>query len=304
MTTADAEKYKDAVRVGYAEAAKEAQTRTATGAASGLIGRSLYEQQGSEALPEGALAASLGCGNPTLLADLRQGEVVLDLGSGGGVDVLLSARRVGPTGQAYGLDMTDEMLERARANQYESGLTNVEFLKGNIEDVPLPDSSVDVIISNCAVNLSPDKEAVFREAFRVLKPGGRLAISDIVLRHELPELAATVMRSLTGCMAGALSEARYSGLLQSSGFRGVGIKPTQVYNEYDLVQMAGEPIDADGLPPATDMYATIRELDGVVMSPFVRARKVQRSRQGTHPARREDTRRTRLTPDHCHLTKR
>ena len=304
MTTADAEKYKDAVRVGYAEAAKWAQTRTATGAASGLIGRSLYEQQGSEALPEGALAASLGCGNPTLLADLRQGEVVLDVGSGGGVDVLLSARRVGPTGQAYGLDMTDEMLERARANQYESGLTNVEFLKGNIEDVPLPDSSVDVIISNCVVNLSPDKEAVFREAFRVLKPGGRLAISDIVLRHELPEPAATVMRSLTGCMAGALSEARYSGLLQSSGFRGVGIKPTQVYNEYDLVQMAGEPIDADGLPPATDMYATIRELDGVVMSPFVRARKVQRSRQGTHPARREDTRRTRLTPDHCHLTKR
>lgn len=304
MTTADAEKYKDAVRVGYAEAAKWAQTRTATGAASGLIGRSLYEQQGSEALPEGALAASLGCGNPTLLADLRQGEVVLDVGSGGGVDVLLSARRVGPTGQAYGLDMTDEMLERARANQYESGLTNVEFLKGNIEDVPLPDSSVDVIISNCVVNLSPDKEAVFHEAFRVLKPGGRLAISDIVLRHELPEPAATVMRSLTGCMAGALSEARYSGLLQSSGFRGVGIKPTQVYNEYDLVQMAGEPIDADGLPPATDMYATIRELDGVVMSPFVRARKVQRSRQGTHPARREDTRRTRLTPDHCHLTKR
>jgi len=272
MTTRDAEEIRTAVQARYADAAKEAASCTATGATTGLIGRTLYDENGTHALPEAALAASLGCGNPTLLADLRPGEVVLDLGSGGGIDVLLSARRVGPTGKAYGLDMTPEMLELARANQRQSGVTNAEFLQGTIEDVPLSDGSVDVIISNCVVNLSPDKEAVFAEAFRVLKPGGRLAISDIVLRRSLPEAVVHAMGLWTGCVAGALTESRYREVLRAAGFDEIGIESTRVYDHGDIAQMAGDliaTIDPDGI----DVEATITELDGAVMSAFVRARK-------------------------------
>jgi SAM-dependent methyltransferase len=196
------------------------------------ISRDLYDASEMATLPAEAVAASLGCGNPTALATLREGEIVLDLGSGGGIDVLLSARRVGPTGKAYGLDMTDEMLALARENQRQSGLTNVEFLRGEIEDIPLPDNSVDVIISNCVINLSGDKDRVLREAFRVLKPGGRFAVSDVVRRHDA-QIPAEVQRNLelwAGCIAGALTDEEYKTKLVAAGFTSVGIEVTRVYD--------------------------------------------------------------------------
>lgn len=198
------------------------------------ISGQIYAPEDLKEVPLEAALASLGCGNPVALAELHPGEVVLDLGSGGGIDVLLSARRVGPTGKAYGLDMVDEMLELARQNQRKAGIENVEFLKGEMEDVPLPDNSVDVIISNCVVNLSPDKDSVFREAFRVLKPGGRLAISDIVYRGGMPEELRRNVELWAGCLAGALEEEEYVGKLRAVGFQNIGVEVTRVWKEEDL----------------------------------------------------------------------
>jgi len=193
------------------------------------VSANLYDPAETATLPAGAVLASLGCGNPTALAELHEGEVVLDLGSGGGIDVLLSARRVGPTGKAYGLDMTDEMLALARENQRKAGVANVEFLKGEIEEIPLPDASVDVIISNCVINLSADKRRVLREAFRVLRPGGRFAVSDVVVRGEVPAAVRRSMELWVGCVAGALAEAEYQRLLAEAGFHEVGVEPTRIY---------------------------------------------------------------------------
>ena len=195
------------------------------------ITSNLYEAGDTASLPAEAVQASLGCGNPTALAELKPGEVVLDLGSGGGIDVLLSARRVGPTGKAYGVDMTDEMLALARANQSKAGVKNVEFLKGEIENVPLPDSSVDVIISNCVINLSADKRQVIGEAFRVLKPGGRFAVSDVVVKGEVPDSIRKSMEAWTGCLAGALEEGQYRSFLTEAGFVDVGVEATRLYGE-------------------------------------------------------------------------
>src|SRR5438309_8559142 len=206
-------------------------------ASSGLgcdpITTNLYDAAQAGQIPEEALLASLGCGNPTALAQLQPGETVLDLGSGGGIDVLLSAKRVGPTGKAYGLDMTDEMLALARENQKKAGASNVEFLKGTIENIPLPDNSVDVIISNCVINLSGDKDRVLREAFRVLKPGGRFAISDVVVRGEVPAEIRKSMELWVGCVAGALSDSEYQQKLSNAGFESIEIEPTRVYNIQD-----------------------------------------------------------------------
>src|SRR5262252_6165622 len=228
---------KDIVREKYGQAA----LRVTTGGSSCCGGSpaagscdpitsNLYDASQVGAIPEEALLASLGCGNPTALAKLNPGEVVLDLGSGGGIDVLLSARRVGPTGKAYGLDMTDEMLDLARKNQRESGLTNVEFLKGQIEAIPLPNDAVDVIVSNCVINLSADKARVLREALRVLKPGGRFAVSDIVVAGELPSAVRENMLLWVGCVAGALSEHEYRSQLEVAGFESVTVEPTRVYS--------------------------------------------------------------------------
>jgi ubiquinone/menaquinone biosynthesis C-methylase UbiE len=209
--------------------------------------------------------ASLGCGNPTALAELNTGETVLDLGSGGGIDVLLSARRVGPTGKAYGLDMTDDMLALARRNAQEAGATNVEFLQGEIEQIPLPDDSVDVIISNCVINLSADKRKVLREAFRVLKPGGRFAVSDVVVRGPVPEPIRKSMELWVGCVAGALEEQEFLGLLRDAGFMDASIEPTRVYQIDDAQAfLEGTGLDAEVL-------AT--QVDGKFMGAFVRARK-------------------------------
>jgi arsenite methyltransferase len=275
VSEGEAEQVRTAVRRHYAAVATEAEASCcgATGAADGLIGRSLYGDAEAESLPEGALAASLGCGNPTLLADLHPGEIVLDLGSGGGIDVLLSARRVGPTGRAYGLDMTPEMLDLARRNQVEAGVTNAEFLEGTMEQIPLPAGSVDVIISNCVVNLSPDKRAVLTEAFRVLRPGGRLAISDIVLHRRLPENLTRIMGLWTGCVAGALVDVDYRELLEATGFVDVEIEPAHVYGREDLVRMAGDLLVTGGLPEDVEMEDALAELDGAVVSAFVRARR-------------------------------
>jgi arsenite methyltransferase len=216
-------------------------------------------------VPAEALAASLGCGNPTALAELRAGETVLDLGSGGGIDVLLSARRVGPTGKAYGLDMTDEMLALARENQQKSGLSNVEFLKGEIEHIPLPDNSVDVIISNCVINLAADKDRVLREAFRVLKPGGRFAVSDVVVRGEVPAAIRRNVELWIGCVAGALDDRDYRAKLTAAGFADIDIEPTRVYQSADALSFfEGTDIDVDEIAAA---------VDGKFMSAFVRARK-------------------------------
>jgi SAM-dependent methyltransferase len=235
---------------------------TSCGPEDNPITTDLYTDEQSAAVPTTAMAASLGCGNPTALAELREGEVVLDLGSGGGIDVLLSARRVGREGFAYGLDMTDEMLELARRNQREADVENVEFLKGTIEDVPLPDSSVDVIISNCVVNLSPDKSEVFREAHRVLRPGGRFAVSDIVIRGDLdPEIRRSI-EAWIGCVAGALEEDEYRAGLDAAGFTDVDIEPTREYTIDDareFLEDAGFDID------------TARAAEGQVFSAFVRA---------------------------------
>jgi len=230
------------------------------------ITKDLYDAAQSAEVPAEALIASFGCGNPTALAELRAGETVLDLGSGGGIDVLLSARRVGPTGKAYGLDMTDEMLELARRNQAAAKAVNVEFLRGTIEEIPLPDASVDVIISNCVINLSSDKDQVLREAFRVLRPGGRFAVSDIVLTRELPEPARRSMELWTGCVAGALSESDYRGKLEAAGFEGVALEATRVYTQDDVVEMTQD--------SCCGSSSTLFEgLDGAVMSAFIRARK-------------------------------
>jgi len=274
MTTSDAERIHHAVRERYALAAREAGSCCdTTGSASDLIGRTLYSDEDAGALPEAALAASLGCGNPTVLADLHPGEVVLDLGSGGGIDVLLSARRVAPSGMAYGLDFTPEMLDLARRNQAEAGVTNAEFLEGTMESVPLPDESVDVVISNCVVNLSPDKPAVLREAYRVLRPGGRLAISDIVLRRPLRGEILHVMGLLTGCVTGALLDTDYVEQLAGAGFGEVDIESTHVYDRADLTSMAGDLSSHGAIPATLDVQRTLTELDGAVMSAFVRARK-------------------------------
>lgn len=229
------------------------------------ITSSLYEDSETAALPAGAVAASLGCGNPTALADLREGETVLDLGSGGGIDVLLSARRVGPTGKAYGLDMTDEMLALARDNQRKAGVQNVEFLKGHIESIPLPDNTVDVIISNCVINLSGNKDRVMAEAFRVLRPGGRLAVSDIVVRGEVPADIRSDMELWAGCVAGALDEADYRSKLARAGFAGIEVEPTRIYGAEQVRDfLANSNLDADKIVPL---------VDGKFMSAFIRARK-------------------------------
>lgn len=229
------------------------------------ITSNLYLNGETDILPDAAVLASLGCGNPTALADLHPGEVVLDLGSGGGIDVLLSARRVGPTGKAYGLDMTDEMLSLARANAAHANATNVEFLKGEIEHIPLPDQSVDVIISNCVINLSGDKPRVFAEAFRVLKPGGRLAVSDVMVRGAVPATVKQSMELWIGCVAGALEESECTDLLRAVGFTDVNIEPTRIYQAEDArTFLAGAGLDVDVLAP---------QIEGRFMSAFVRAKK-------------------------------
>jgi arsenite methyltransferase len=227
------------------------------------ITSNLYDKTQAGQIPEEALLASLGCGNPTALAKLNTGETVLDLGSGGGIDVLLSAKRVGPTGKAYGLDMTDEMLALANENQRKTGIENVEFLKGEIEHIPLPDNSVDVVISNCVINLSADKDAVLREAFRVLKPGGRFAVSDVVTRGEmLPEIRRSVLLWV-GCVAGAMEENEYRNKLASAGFEQIDLEPTRVYRIEDAREfLKGHYIDVDAIAP---------EVDGKFLSAFVRA---------------------------------
>jgi SAM-dependent methyltransferase len=275
MTTQDADQLREAVRARYAEAARSVQAPCCgpAGATEGVFGRTLYGEDVSAAVPEGALAVSLGCGNPTLLADLRPGEVVLDLGSGGGIDVLLSARRVAPDGFAYGLDMTPEMLDLARRNQTEAGVTNAEFLAGTIEAVPLPDRSVDVIISNCVVNLSADKPTVFREAFRVLRPGGRVAISDVVMRRALPDSLQRLVGLWTGCVAGALPEDDYRRELELAGFVEVEIHPTNVYDRDGLARMVQEMSESADRLSGDDLEATIAALDGAVMSAYIRAAK-------------------------------
>ncbi len=225
----------------------------------------LYEASETAELPEEALRASLGCGNPTALAQLHPGETVLDLGSGGGIDVLLSAKRVGPTGKAYGLDMTDEMLELARENQRKAGITNAEFLKGEIEQIPLPDNSVDVIISNCVINLSADKDRVLAEAFRVLRPGGRFAVSDVVVRGDVPEALRRSIELWIGCVAGALGEVEYRVRLAKAGFEAIDLEATRIYRTEDAREfLARAGLDAERIAP---------QVDGKFISAFVRARK-------------------------------
>jgi len=260
----------DVVRQKYGQAAKQAAAGgvASCGGAGELsccdpITRDLYDETQIAGLPEKAVAASLGCGNPTALAQLQPGETVLDLGSGGGIDVLLSAKRVGPAGKAYGLDMTEEMLALARENQKKAGVTNVEFLKGAIENIPLPDNSVDVIISNCVINLSGDKDRVLREAFRVLKPGGRFAISDVVVRGEVPAEIRKSMELWVGCIAGALEEFEYRDKLFHAGFNSIEIEPTRVYKSEearDFLVNAG--LDPEKVAPM---------IDGKFISAFVRA---------------------------------
>ncbi|HTR26780.1 MAG TPA: arsenite methyltransferase [Terriglobales bacterium] len=233
------------------------------------ITANLYDAAQAQQIPEEAMLASLGCGNPTLLAQLKEGETVLDLGSGGGIDVLLSARRVGPTGKAYGLDMTDEMLALANENKRKAGAENVEFLRGEIENIPLPDNTVDVIISNCVINLSGDKDRVLREAFRVLKPGGRLAVSDVVTRGEmLPEVRKSVL-AWVGCIAGALEENEYRAKLAAAGFEQIEMESTRVYH----VEDAREFLSASGV----DVDAIAPQVDGKFMSAFIRGVKPQKA---------------------------
>ena len=271
---------KNIVQEKYAETARRvlegkglpADCCTTTSCCSGAAAAScdpitsdLYDQAQTSGLPEKAVLASLGCGNPTALAELKPGETVLDLGSGGGIDVLLSAKRVGPAGKAYGLDMTDDMLALARENQRKAGIENVEFLKGEIENIPLPENSVDVIISNCVINLSADKDKVLREALRVLRPGGRFAVSDVVVRGEVPLEVRRSMLLWAGCIAGALEEMDYVKKLAAAGFEGIDIEPTRVYNIEDARQfLAGEGLDVDAIAPL---------VEGKFMSAFVRATK-------------------------------
>jgi len=227
------------------------------------ITTNLYSAGEQSLIPEKAVLASLGCGNPTALIDLRPGEVVLDLGSGGGIDVLLSAQRVGPTGKAYGLDMTDDMLALARENQRQAGVTNVEFLKGEIENIPLPDNSIDVVISNCVINLSADKGRVLRETFRVLKPGGRFAVSDVVVRGKAPDEVRQSMLLWVGCIAGALQDYQYVAKLAQAGFDCIDIEPTRIYDIEDArTFLSGQGIDVDAIAP---------QVQGKFMSAFIRA---------------------------------
>ena len=229
------------------------------------ITTNLYNEAEKNGLPPSAVLASLGCGNPTALIELKPGETVLDLGSGGGIDVLLSAKRVGPTGKAYGLDMTEDMLALARENQRQAGVENVEFLKGEIENIPLPDNSVDVVISNCVINLSADKDRVLREAFRVLKPGGRFAVSDVVVRGEVPDEVRKSMLLWVGCIAGALEEKEYAAKLARAGFARISIEPTRVYSVEDARSFLTEAgIDVDAIAPL---------VEGKFMSAFIRATK-------------------------------
>jgi SAM-dependent methyltransferase len=264
---------KEKVREKYGEAALRVKSggSTCCGAApsshgcSDPITSNLYDSSQTSQIPAEAVLASLGCGNPTALAQLNPGEIVLDLGSGGGIDVLLSARRVGPAGKAYGLDMTDEMLALARENQRKAGVQNVEFLKGEIEHIPLPDNSVDVIISNCVINLSADKDLVLGEAYRVLKPGGRFAVSDVVLRGDVPAEIRRSMELWVGCIAGALEEYEYVRRLAKAGFTSIQIEPTRVYHIEDARQfLAGEGIDVDAIAP---------QVEDKFMSAFIRATK-------------------------------
>ncbi len=269
----DSTNIKEIVKEKYGQAALRGKssgccgTAESTGLTCDPITSNLYDATQMEQVPGEALQASLGCGNPTALAKLNPGEVVLDLGSGGGIDVLLSARRVGPTGKAYGLDMTDEMLALANENKRKVGAENVEFLKGEIEHIPLPDNSVDVIISNCVINLSADKDQVLREAFRVLKPGGRLAVSDVVTRGEInPQIRQNVLLWV-GCVAGALEENEYRDKLLSAGFEQVEIEPTRIYR----VEDAREFLSEKGL----DIDALASQVDGKFMSAFVLATKAK-----------------------------
>ncbi|MBX3340979.1 MAG: arsenite methyltransferase [Nitrospira sp.] len=268
----DAQAIRELIKEKYGEAAARAKTggSSCCGAAPALmnvdpITSNLYSDQECQGVPADAVAASLGCGNPTALAELQDGETVLDLGSGGGIDVLLSAKRVGPKGKAYGLDMTDEMLALARENQRTAGVENVEFLKGEIENIPLPDGSVDVIISNCVVNLSGEKERVLAEAFRVLRPGGRLALSDIVVRGAVPSEIRKNLELWAGCVAGALEETQYGDLLRQAGFTEIGIEPTRIYQAGDVKELLiGGDLSSDQL---------VAEVDGKFMSAFIRATK-------------------------------
>jgi SAM-dependent methyltransferase len=264
---------KDIVKEKYGQAALRVTTggSSCCGASAALDGccdpitSNLYDAAQTGALPEEAVLASLGCGNPTALAQLNEGETVLDLGSGGGIDVLLSARRVGPSGKAYGLDMTDEMLSLARENQRKAGVENVEFLKGEIEHIPLPDNSVDVIISNCVINLSADKDRVLREAFRVLKPGGRFAVSDVVTRGAVPEEVRQNMLMWVGCIAGALQDYQYVAKLAKAGFDAIDIEPTRVYSIEDArAFLSDQGVDVDAIAP---------QVEGKFMSAFIRATK-------------------------------
>jgi arsenite methyltransferase len=273
------ENIREIVKEKYGEAAKrivsgQDSACCGTSAASSTTGcdpitSNLYGVTEAGSVPEAALQASLGCGNPTLLAKLQPGETVLDLGSGGGIDVLLSARRVGPTGKAFGLDMTDEMLALAEENKRKSGLANAEFLKGEIENIPLPDNSVDVIVSNCVINLSGDKDRVLQEAFRVLKPGGRLAISDVVVRGEVPDEIRRNMELWVGCVAGALTDVDYREKLQTAGFEEIEIEPTRVYKIEDAREFLG----AAGL----DVNTIASQVEGKFISAFVRAQKPARA---------------------------
>ena len=259
------EKYGEAARRVIAGEGKSCCGTAACGTDIDPITKDLYDISEKSVLPEDAVKASLGCGNPTALARLNPGEVVLDLGSGGGIDVLLSARRVGPTGKAYGLDMTDEMLALARANQKKAGIENAEFLKGEIENIPLPDTSVDVIISNCVINLSADKSRVLREAFRVLKPGGRFAVSDVVVRGEVPEEVRKSVLLWVGCIAGALRDSEYEEKLREAGFNAIEIEPTRVYSMEDArAFLTTKGIDVNAIAP---------HVEGKYASDFVRATK-------------------------------
>jgi arsenite methyltransferase len=271
---------REVVKEKYAQAALRASSGGSSccgaspASASGCcdpITSNLYDAAQAGQIPEEALSASLGCGNPTALAKLSPGEIVLDLGSGGGIDVLLSAKRVAPGGKAYGLDMTDEMLSLANANKRKSGIENVEFLKGEIENIPLPDESVDVVISNCVINLSTDKGRVLREAFRVLRPGGRFAVSDVVTRGELPDEIRKSVLLWVGCVAGALDEEDYRSKLASAGFEQIDVEPTRVYRVDDAREfLAGQNIDSDAIAP---------QVDGKIFSAFVRATKPERAKK-------------------------
>ena len=275
----DHSEIKDHVRAEYGQAARQARNGKPSCCGTGSllegdaldpITGNLYGTDETSGLPAEAVRASFGCGNPTALATIQPGETVLDLGSGGGIDVFLSAKRVGPTGKVYGLDMTDEMLALARDNQQKAGVTNVEFLKGDIEHIPLPDNSVDLIISNCVINLSPDKDQVLKEAFRVLKPGGRFAVSDIVVRGTMPQEIRHSVELWAGCVAGALEEAVYLAKLTQAGFEQTSIEPTRIYSAEDAREfLMGAGLNVD---------TVAKEIDGKFMSGFIRAVKPTETR--------------------------